>query len=111
MVKQIMLVGAFALLSGCASQSFHIQGDTQSQPSYEDTQHFFLSGLGQEESVDASEVCDGAENIIKVEARLSFFNGVLGAITRGLYTPREVRIYCKQEQGVELIEQPVSLAK
>jgi len=97
MVKQLLLIGSFTLLTGCASQSFHIQGNTEAEPTYEDTQHFFLSGIGQEESVDAAEVCDGVDNIIKVEARLSFFNGLLGAVTRGLYTPREVRVYCKLE--------------
>ena len=30
--------------------------------------HFFVSGIGQEKTVDAAKICGGAENVVKTEA-------------------------------------------
>lgn len=102
MFTRLASVSIFVLLTGCASQTFYVNGNTQAAPTLEKNQHFFLSGLGQEDTVDAAQVCEGSDNIVKVEARLSFVNGLLGALTRGIYTPRQVRVYCKgDEQSVQ----------
>ncbi|MFV2774267.1 Bor family protein [Escherichia coli] len=60
------------------------------------THHFFVSGIGQEKTVDAAKICGGAENVVKTETQQTFVNGLLGFITLGIYTPLEARVYCSQ---------------
>ena len=31
------------------------------------THHFFVSGIGQKKTVDATQICGGAENVVKTE--------------------------------------------
>jgi hypothetical protein len=83
------------LLSGCASQTFTINGSTNAEPTTQTSQHFFIHGLGQERTTDAATLCGGAENIVKVEVQQTFVNGLLGVITWGIYTPRDAMVYCK----------------
>ena len=50
------------------------------------THHFFVSGIGQK-TVDAAKICGGAEgNVVKTETQQTFVNGLLGFITRHLYS-------------------------
>jgi len=86
------------LLLGCAAQTFTINGEHGEHgevPTTQTSQHFFISGLGQEQITDAAKVCGGVDKIIKVEAQHTFVNGLLGAITLGIYTPRDAKVYCK----------------
>ncbi|MEE4162489.1 MAG: Bor family protein [Woeseiaceae bacterium] len=89
----LAVLGLF--LTGCASQTFTINGSTTAEPSEQSSQHFFIHGLGQEKVVDAASLCNGAENIVKVEAQQTFVNGLLATITWGIYTPRDVMVYCR----------------
>ena len=57
------------------------------------THHFFVSGIGQKKTVDATKICGGAENVVKAETQQTFVNGLLGFITLGIYTPLEARVY------------------
>ena len=95
MTKLFQLLLFAALASGCATQTFTINGTAGDYPTEQQTQHFFVSGIGQQKVADAAEICGGAENIVKVESHLSFLNGFLGFITYGIYTPRQARVYCK----------------
>ena len=36
------------------------------------THHFFVSGIGQKKTVDAAEICGGAENVVKTETQQTF---------------------------------------
>ena len=82
-------------LSGCASQTFTINGSTSAEPTEQSSQHFFIHGLGQAKTTDAATLCGGAENIVKVEVQQTFVNGFLGVIAWGFYTPRDAMVYCK----------------
>ena len=95
MKTKLSMLFAILILSGCATQTYLINGDSVTEPNEEKSEHFFVSGIGQKKSVDAAQVCGGAENIIKVEAEQTFLDGFLGAITWGIYTPRTSRVYCK----------------
>ncbi|MFT6331540.1 MAG: hypothetical protein ACJAYN_003495 [Bermanella sp.] len=82
-------------LTGCAAQTFTVNGDTSNKPTTQESQVFFISGLGQEQVTDAAAVCGGSENIIKVETQHTFVNGLLGTVTLGIYTPRDAKVFCK----------------
>ncbi len=88
----VILVGLLA--SACATQSFTLQEGATELPQKEEMQSFYVSGVGQEKSVNASEVCGGADKVAKVESHLKFYDGFLSAITYGIYTPRTAKVYC-----------------
>ena len=82
------------MVSGCAQQSFRVNNDVTIDPKETKTAHFFVSGLGQTETIDAAKVCGGADKVVKTEVQQTFLNGFLSVITLGIYTPREARVYC-----------------
>ena len=80
-------------LSACATQSVVLrQGATE--PRLHEMQHFFVSGLGQTQSVNAADVCGGSDRVAKVERVQSGLNIFLGFITNGIYTPYTAKVYC-----------------
>lgn len=96
-MKKILAVAAFAvMLSGCAQQSFQLKNAQHVAPKQTTTHHFFLSGIGQKEMLDAAAICGGQEKVERVEAQQTVTNVLLAMVTLGIYTPREARIYCSQ---------------
>jgi len=94
-IKMLSITLCITALSGCAAQTFIVNGDTSSKATTQESQTFFISGLGQEQITDAAAVCGGSQNIIKVEAQHTFVNGLLGLVTFGIYTPRDAKVFCK----------------
>lgn len=88
------LVGLALVMSGCATQRFEVQGSSQQAPSLDHAQTFFVSGIGQSKEVDAAKICGGAKNVQSIETQLTPGNIVLGIVTFGIYTPRQMRVYC-----------------
>ena len=82
------------LLSGCATSTYVVNGNSSTNPDKTEMQDFFVAGLGQKKEINAAEICGGADKVAKVETHTRFVEGFLGAITGGLYTPRTARVYC-----------------
>ena len=54
------------LITGCAQQTFTVQNKPAAvAPKETITHHFFVSGIGQRETVDAAKICGGAEMLLK----------------------------------------------
>jgi hypothetical protein len=85
------------LVAGCANQRFLVGGEIAptSAPKYEDRQTYFIGGLAQKQTVDATQVCGGANKVNAVATEITFVDGVLGMLTFGIYTPITARVYCK----------------
>lgn len=95
-MKKIGTIALLALLSsGCATQTYVLSPTAQEMPTYDKGQTFFVSGLGQEQEVNVAEICSGANNVAKVETQQNFLNVVLGQLSSGIYTPRQMKVYCK----------------
>jgi len=60
----------------------------------EETGHFFILGLLGNKEIRAYESCP--TGVASVEAKSSFVNVLLSAVTVGLYTPRSYTINCGQ---------------
>jgi hypothetical protein len=87
---------ATAMLAGCANQRFNVAGDiTGSTPKMEDSQSFWVSGIGQQSNVDAAQVCGGAAKVVGADVEQTGVNVLVGLVTFGIYTPRTARVYCK----------------
>ncbi|MDP3651862.1 MAG: Bor family protein [Rhodoferax sp.] len=83
-------------LVGCANQRFNVAGEGSSTaPKLEDRQSFFISGLGQKQTIDAAKICGGAGKVDTVDVEHTFVDGLLGFFSLGIYTPRTARVYCK----------------
>lgn len=94
-MKKLMLVlFAAAAISGCAQQQFSINKGVSVAPKETVTHHFFVSGIGQTKTIDAAQVCGGADKVVRTEVQQTFADGFLGFITFGIYTPCDARVYC-----------------
>ena len=62
-----LLAGTTLLLSACSTQTAYVKSPA-GKLTYEDSQTFFLFGIGQEKTVNAVEVCGGEAKIAKVES-------------------------------------------
>ena len=64
-MKNLFFVGACVIglfgLGGCAKQVFLLGETNENQPELEERQNFFVSGLGQTETIDAARECEHAE--------------------------------------------------
>jgi hypothetical protein len=94
MKKIILPFLLVATLAACSTQTAYINGQT-GKLGKEDMQTFFVSGLGQTQTIDAAAVCGGANKVVKVERQTSFLNGLLGVLTTGIYTPYDAKVYCQ----------------
>ena len=99
-MNKIVAVALLAILtSGCATQNYLVSSSeapsTSVQPNAEKMQTFFVSGLGQEKEIDAAAVCQGQQNVASIQTKSNFINIVLGTISNGIYTPRQISVYCK----------------
>lgn len=94
-MKNVIIIAsiATAILSGCATQRFEMNPGAGTNR-LDDAQTFFISGLGQTQTVDAAKICGGAAKVRSVETETTFLNGLLGSLTFGIYTPRQARVTC-----------------
>lgn len=93
-MKKIAVLAMAVALGGCATQRFDVQSTNNLSPALDDAQTFFVAGIGQSQEVDAAKVCGGAKNVQRVETQLTAGNVGLTILTVGIYTPRQIRVYC-----------------
>ncbi len=94
MKKSLITLSLALVMTACSTQVAFVSG-TDGRLAKEDMQTFFVSGLGQSQSVDAAAICGGPDKVVKVETSLSPLNWLLGFLSSGIYTPRDAKIYCK----------------
>lgn len=58
-------------------------------------EHFFLSGIGQGQAINATKVCGSVTRVAKVEVKQNVLQSLLSLVTLGIYTPREATVYCR----------------
>ena len=95
-MMKVALVALALVMSGCATQRFEVQGSGQQSAAFDDSQTFFIGGIGQAKELDAAKVCGGAKNVQSVETQLTPGNIGMTFLTFGIYTPRQMRVYCNR---------------
>ena len=96
-MKKMLLATALALLiTGCAQQTFTVQNKPAAVAPRKHHPSFLRFWNWAEENCRCSQICGGAENVVKTETQQTFVNGLLGFITLSIYTPLEARVYCSQ---------------
>jgi hypothetical protein len=96
MKKLFLALSVASLISSCATQTFHVRGGATSMADKDTMQAFFVNGIGQEQEINAAQICGGADKIAKVQVQQTFLDGLLTGITFGLYTPRDARVFCRR---------------
>ena len=93
-MKKLAIAAIVLSLTGCAIQRFDVRPDTQNAPTHDNSQSFWVGGIGQSEDIDAAIVCGTAANVQRVETQMTAGNVGLTILTFGIYSPRQVRVYC-----------------
>jgi hypothetical protein len=110
--KLVALISIIFALSACSQQTIVLDGSTKTMKkndvlfseepfdphmdaNYKNHDHFYIWGIAQSRAINPAKTCGSIENVAKVETQTTFLDGLLSAITFGIYSPREVRIYCR----------------
>ena len=81
-----ILFAASMLLSSCYSYTSVVGNGAQGNSQTTKWNHYVIYGLAPVGVSDSKQMADGAENYT-VHTRQSFVNGLVSAITFGIYTP------------------------
>jgi hypothetical protein len=98
-MKRIAALMSIALLmvalSACSTITIRDKGTGKmaTEPSWEESQSFFIYGLVGKHHVDVKQIC-GAKPARQMQAQTTFVDGLLGFITIGIYTPRTAKVWC-----------------
>ena len=65
------------IIAGCAQQTFTVQNKPAAVAPKETITHHFFGWNWAEENRRCSNVCGGAENVVKTETQQTFVNGLL----------------------------------
>jgi Bor protein len=95
MKKILTSLVVVAALGACSTQTALVNGQSGTLTK-EDMQTFFVAGLGQTQSLNAAEICGGANKVAKVERTTSFLNGLLNMLSSGIYSPQDAKVYCSK---------------
>ena len=101
-MKKLFAIACMAFLfTGCSTQTYLVSNthNPSADPDYDKFQHFFVAGIGQQQTQDTTEICGSADNVSKVQTKQSFLNWLVGGISYSIYTPRDIRVFCKQPTG------------
>jgi len=108
MARRIVLFVTLLAVSGC----YAARVETGLAPSTTQIKKGFAScwiyGLVPPATVKTAAQCENGVAI--VETKLSFVNGLVGALTFGIYTPMEIVVTCAQKPQASLMGAEVNLA-
>lgn len=81
-------------LAGCYAHTVHTgSGAPRGPVVYEEWEHFWIVGLIGHERIDVREICRSGDATIRVEQ--SFLNGLVSAVTSGIYSPLTTKVRCR----------------
>ena len=90
------LIICAAFLVGCSTVTVNPTGSAKraGDPTWSDQKHYFFWGLAGEKTIDLTEVCSKGE-VVQTQAQSTFVDGLLGALTLGIWAPRHAHVWCK----------------
>jgi hypothetical protein len=86
MKMMIVVFAASMLLTSCYSYTSIVGNGAQGNSQTTEWNHYVIYGLAPVGVSDSKQMADGAENYT-VHTRQSFLNGLVSAVTFGIYTP------------------------
>ena len=70
-MKKLAIAAIVLSLTGCAIQRFDVRPDAQNAPTHDNSQTFWVGGIGQSEEIDAAKVCGSAAKVQRVETQMT----------------------------------------
>lgn len=90
----ILMFILFLGISSCAHQRTQVSQHPGSMiPSYIQTEHFFLLGIGQTRLLNGYHICKN-KKVTTVETSYTPIDFLLTLLTVGIYMPKTIKIYC-----------------
>ena len=97
MFQKVLCLVAFVALTGCAQTKFNLQENRDSHPpTYDRAQDYFVGGVGQQKNIDPGAICGGRDKVVRVETEFTVANWAASALTLGIYSPLQARVYCAE---------------
>ena len=93
-MNKLAIAALVLSLTGCAIQRFDVRPEAQNAVTHDDSQTFWVGGIGQSQDIDAAKVCGGTSKVQRVETEVTAGNVGLTIVTLGIYSPRQIRVYC-----------------
>lgn len=94
LVRSTLLVLLVAGLSGCYRHTVHAgRGAPAGRVAYDQWEHFWIAGLIGHVRVDVERICGASDATVRV--RQTVLNGLVAALTGGIYTPTTVEVRCR----------------
>ncbi len=85
-LKFALILFTAMFMSSCYTYSFTVGNGPQTGVEVKEKNHYFIAGLAQGNQSDIKEMAGGAKNY-KVTIQHTFVDGLLNALTWGIYTP------------------------
>jgi hypothetical protein len=101
MKKYLILLTTLFLITSCSTQRFSVNSTSKREvpktnPHFSKWSHFFFWGIGQDTVLNPGEMCRDEGGIAFVETKLTFAQGLVTAVSYGIYSPRTNNIYCNR---------------
>ncbi len=93
-MRKVLLISMALALCGCATQRFDVRTPATPYPALDEAQTFWIGGVGQDQELDATRVCGSSAKVVRVEMEQTAGNIGVSLLTLGVYSPRQVRVYC-----------------
>ncbi len=89
------------VVTACYEHTYTVgTGAPEGRLVYDHWQNHWLGGLIGEETVDIAEICPSGNATIHDEQ--TFLNGLVSALTAGIYSPTEVKVRCRGGRGARI---------
>ena len=102
-INYLVLIALSISLVACSAQRIDFSNLVPNEDGFsKSSDTFFIGGIGQRKSISYGEItamCGGQQNLLAVEHIDSPINILLSIVTFGIYTPRDLRVYCKDTKG------------
>lgn len=100
--KSILILASLFIFTSC----YHTQVTTDKEPSSKIVEDAwadsFVYGLVPPNVVETADECPNG--LSKVETKISFLNGLVGALTFSIYTPMTIKVTCAAGPGASLLD-------
>ena len=102
-IKNFLAISSLLILiTGCATQTFSVNPSVKREvpagnPHFSRWSHFFFLGVGQSDFKNATDLCKDNGGVSFVETKQLFVQGLIAAVSYGIYAPRLMNIYCIKE--------------
>ncbi len=90
----LLLAVVLVTSAGCSRHTIIVgRGAPTVELLYDHWENFWIVGLIGDKTLDVAQICPSGNATI--EARQTFLNGLVAALTSGIYTPRRLRLRCQ----------------